>query len=532
MSTTEPLLTYSIGETVTTSSTSHAVGSATAPTTPPGSHAPWGSTSGGRVARRQSSDLREGLALISYARISADTERDGHGVREQHADHREIAASASCVIAREYTDNYKSASKGSTRRDEFEEMVDALQAGHLRDGTSVDGAIIERFDRASRTFGDWERFHDALTSKPGRVLVIDGQAKDPYSEGFLWESAAAMVGAKSEPRKMSARQVASHRRRAMEGRPVGGNRPFGWLPDRVTLDPVESELLREAVTRYVGGATVGSLVRWLNGSGMTTTRGNPWTTAALKVTLRNPRNCGLRLLDGEPVKDRDGRDVTGLWAPIVGVDDWRAVCERMDTGRGAPVRRESTYLLVGLLRCGRGDPMCLASMRVVHHRDVHGHTYQCPSPYNGGCAGSARNGPRLDAYITERVLTRLDARQWGTRPAGGWDGAEDYRSAVERRSALATAWGEKRVSNELFFSQVEPLELEIRRLDAARRRHDAALARSRTLPTDIRAQWASADMEWRRAILGTVIRSVVVYPVGRGRRRYAPAETLNVVWVD
>jgi DNA invertase Pin-like site-specific DNA recombinase len=492
--------------------------------------------------QRGARDLRSDLNVVSYARISADTERDGHGVREQHADHDEDAAGRGWSVVKQYTDNYKSASKKGVVRDDFEEMVRVLEVGFLFDGTELHGAIIERFDRASRTFGDWERFHDALISQQGRVLIIDGQDKDPYSDGFLWESAAAMVGAKSEPRKMSARQKASHRRRAMEGRPVGGNRPFGWQDDRLSLHPVEAPLLKKAITDYIAGRSVGAIVRDMWAAGVTSTKGNQWTSAAMKVTLRNPRNCGLRMIDKELVRGRDGKVVIGQWKPICSRAKWEAVVARMDSGPQR-IRRldegQAQHLLSGFLRCGKatdGVP-CLCRLRVTHFKDVKGHSYTCPPRFNGGCAGIGINGMRTDAYITEQVLERLEGRDWGKKAAVAWEGSAQLEDALDRRGALAAAWNSKAISNDLFFPEVEKIEKEIRRLEAVRRRHQASQAKAETLPQNIRQEWAkhasAGDLEWMRSVMFKTLASVIIRPASKGAAptKLEPAR-YEIIWQD
>ncbi|MDL4773275.1 recombinase family protein [Actinomadura xylanilytica] len=102
-----------------------------------------------------------------------------------------------------------------------------------------------------------------------------------------------------EIKKMRRRARQWNKARAMEGTPKKGHRPFGWRDDRVTLDPVESELLRKAVRRLLAGASVNSIVRDWQRAGVLTPRGNLWKNQTLRVTLRNARLCGWRTINGD-----------------------------------------------------------------------------------------------------------------------------------------------------------------------------------------------------------------------------------------
>src|SRR5438046_7679521 len=101
--------------------------------------------------------------VVSYARISADTRRDEHGVRDQHKLNRRTADRYGWTVVHEFTDNDKSAAKASVTRDEFEDMLRALRAGKLREGTPVRGVVVTADDRLARRPGDYERFVEAIT---------------------------------------------------------------------------------------------------------------------------------------------------------------------------------------------------------------------------------------------------------------------------------------------------------------------------------------------------------------------------------
>lgn len=217
---------------------------------------------------------------------------------------------------------------------------------------------------------------------------------------------------KVEARKIKRRMRRSHRSRAEQGVPVGGNRPFGWLDDRLTLDPVEAPLLARAVEQFAGGRSINSIVAEWNRRGVRTTLGNEWTGKSLRVTLGNPRLCGWRRLGGEIVTGTDGLPVVGRWEPVVPSAAWLAADARLSARKGRGVRpdgelgdvlpadfREHRYLLTGVLRCGKPRPdgsTCNALLRVTRQRDCVQHIYACPNKTQGGCGGLGRRGDKVD----------------------------------------------------------------------------------------------------------------------------------------
>jgi len=77
------------------------------------------------------------MPVVSYARISADTRRDEHGVQDQHELNRRTADRYGWMVVHEFTDNDKSAAKASVIRDDFEDMLRAVRSGRLSNGTPV-----------------------------------------------------------------------------------------------------------------------------------------------------------------------------------------------------------------------------------------------------------------------------------------------------------------------------------------------------------------------------------------------------------
>ena len=495
------------------------------------------------------------IPVVSYARISADTRRDEHGVQYQHKLNRQTAERYGWTVVHEFTDNDKSAAKATVTRDEFEDMLRALRAGKLSDGTTVQGVAVTADDRLARRPGDYERFVEAITYQDGRVYADARGPKDLYSEDVESMGLFGAVISKMEVRKMQRRMRNSHRARAVQGAPPGGTRPFGWRHDRLTLDTKEAGLLRAAAKDFTAGRSLNSIVNEWQRLGIVTTLGNRWTSTSLRLTLSNPRLCGWREINGELVRGPDGNPVVGKWKPVLPPDEWLAIKAIFDARRGRqfypdgtigqilpPEHREPHHLLTGILRCGRpgaDGSLCNTPLRVNSHPHVKSHLYSCPAKSAGGCGGISRRGDFIDEFVSEAVLAKLEERAMTAREVEQWAGEAELARQREKLSKLQARWQADEISDELFFSAVKPLEDRIRQLRADQAKHALAAERLiRSAATDIsslRARWYKAEedgglpLSQKRAYLREALHAVIVHPAGGGRQAFNP-DLLELIW--
>ncbi|MFI6909132.1 recombinase family protein [Nonomuraea sp. NPDC050394] len=493
------------------------------------------------------------VPVVSYERASADKAKDEHTVADQRQYNHATADRLGWRIVRSFTDNDKSAARDGVVRDHFEEMLKVIRAGKLPDGTEVRGCVVVAEDRLVRRAGDYERFVDAITAEDGRVFADARGPKDLYSEDVESMGLMGAVISRMEVKKMRRRVTRWHRKRAESAELPNGYRAFGWNEDRRTLHPAESEAARNAVRQVVAGRSLNSIVVEWQERGFVTARGNAWTPQTLKQYLQNPRLCGWRRIKGEILVGNDGVPVVGQWEPIVTPEEWEAVRAVFDARRGKRVGkegvlgdlpqdfREHTYLLTGVLRCGRpredGEP-CMAKLRVSQHPDLSYHVYACRSKSYGGCGRLARRGDKVDMYVAEAVLAKLEERSLTAPEVGPWTGESELREAEIDLRELRERWHKKKISNRLFFEKAERLESEISRLTVERERHAATAQRARADVTDIRRRWQSTtdpdrlDMSQKRGYVREAFRAILVHPVGQGngsRETFDP-DKLELLW--
>lgn len=500
------------------------------------------------------SNSTQTVRVVSYARISDDTEDDAHGVRNQHRTNRRTAERLGWQVVKEITDNDISASKANTYRAGFQEIVAGLPSGALSDGTRFQGVVVVNDDRLARRAADYEQFAEAFTEQPGRVFADEHGAKDLYSETVEGMGLVGVVFSKIEARKTRRRMRQWHRDRAEDGKPPGGRRPFGWRDDRMTLEPVEAKLLASAVEEVIAGKSLNSIVREWQRIGVKTSTGRDWTTMSLRRLLENPRLCGYRRIGGQLVHDDHGQPVVGAWEPVVSPEQWRAVDTllRARTGHrvgndakpaeALPVdHREHRYLLSGILRCGKvkpDDTVCNAPLRATRQRDCKQHIYACPGKGQGGCGGLGRRGDKVDEYITELVLAKLEERQAVGKETGPWPKEAQLERVEGKLATLTAQWKNDQVTDDFFFSNLRDLEQERTSLRNERSRHVAAVERAATDTTDVRRRWhaepddGGLDISQKRAYVREVLHAVIVQPVGKGNgsRGHFNPDLLVPVW--
>ncbi|WP_405147660.1 recombinase family protein [Sphaerisporangium sp. NBC_01403] len=496
------------------------------------------------------------VPVVSYARISADTKRDGHGVKDQHKVNRETAARHGWTVVHEFTDNDKSAARLDVVRDDFENMLTALVAGKLPDGTAIRGVVVVADDRLARRPGDYERFLDAFTHNEGFVFADAKQDIDLYNEDAETMGLIGVVFSKKEVRKIARRTRQGHRRRAEQGIPVGGHRPFGWQHDRITLDPVEAELIRTAAQQFIAGRSLGSIANEWQRNGVLTPRGNQWITKTIKRMFLNARNCGWRELHGELVRDGNGDPVVGAWEPILTTDEWMAVRALIDTRKGKQLDNNGTvvgilpqdfrdhrYLLTGVLRCGRpkeGGGICNKLLRVKTYAGKKPWGYVCESPSAGGCSGVGRRGDLVDFFISELVIRKMEEAQFAEAQENGeWPNEQEFAKAQERLEEMTRHWEEGKVSNDHYFRMLPRLEKNVNRLRAEEARFRASAerrqSRARIDVAEIQRRWylpedeGGMPLSQKRTHIREALHAVIVHPSGRGNKPFNP-DLLEPIW--
>ncbi|ATO69939.3 recombinase family protein [Mycobacterium avium subsp. hominissuis] len=448
-----------------------------------------------------------------YARISADVEGAGLGVARQLEDCRKLAADRGWLVGDEYVDNDVSAFSGKPRR-EYVRMLADLKSG------ARDGVIVYNLDRLHRRPVELEEFV-ALCELVGvrDVATVTADIDLGNDDGLFMARIFAAFAAKESGRK-SARIRRKMLQNAERGLPHGSVRPFGYEPDKVAVRCDEAAVVCEMVDRYLAGASIRSLTMWLNDSGVPPAASKAWRTSTVRQILCSGRIAGLREHHGQVIG-------AAAWPAIITPAQRDQVLARMTARALTKTRAPRTYLLSGLLRCGRCGNRLYSQARHVNP-DNRVRRYVCLSgPDQGGCGRLTVVARPVEELLTDAVLTRLDSPQLADALAGKASVDADVAALsaqldadTTRLDELAALYANATVTAREWIAARDPITARI----AETRRAIAAA----TDTTDVqelvgtgrllREQWDSLDIDRQQAVIKSVLDHAVIAPGTAGSR--------------
>lgn len=250
------------------------------------------------------------------------------------------------------------------------------------------------------------------------------------------------------------------------GASLRGTRSFGRNDDG-TVNEDEAKVLHEMWDPILTGDSVYRWVQILNERGITTSRGNPWTSPGLSHLLRNPRLAGHRLVDGEYLR------IEGL-APVVHISEHQHMVSVLEGRAGErtprsddPTKRK--YLLTsGIAKCGRCG-------HALHAKGAEGKTrsYACiKSSPHFGCGRIRMQAKALEDAVGVEVLTRLarvkNRRRLQAAIAGSEhtsrELAEKISAVLEHQRSTSEMHAQRKISSAAWAAADAEYERELRSL--------------------------------------------------------------------
>lgn len=440
-----------------------------------------------------------------YARISADAEGTGLGVARQLEDCRKLASDRGWPVGDEYVDNDVSAYSGKPRR-EYVRMLDDLKSG------GRDAVIVYNLDRLHRRPVELEDFVTLCESVGVRdVATVTADIDLGNDDGLFMARIFAAFAAKESGRK-SARIRRKMLQNAEQGLPHGSARPFGYENDKITIRPDEAKVIREMVDRYLAGASIRSLTIWLNDTGVAPAVAKSWQTTAVRQILTSGRIAGLREHHGEVIGP-------AAWPAIIAPAERDRVLARMTARSVTKTRAPRTYLLSGMLRCGRCGNRLFSQAR--HNNPTNRvRRYVClKGPDHGGCGRLTVVALPVEELLTDAVLTRLDSPQLAEALAGKARVDADVAALAAQLDAdqarldeLAVLYAEGAVSAREWITARDPINDRI-----AQASRDIAAATDTVDVTELagtgqllREQWDDLAIDRQQAIIKSVLDHAVI----------------------
>ena len=262
--------------------------------------------------------------------------------------------------------------------------------------------------------------------------------------GLLGEFDTAETEIKGERQKLANEEAARAGKRF-----TGGQRPFGYEDDHVTVRPAEAEAIRWAADALLAGGTISAVMREWNRRGLNTAQGRkPFSRQSVTAILRNPRVAGLAVLpqredpDDRPELDDPPRKRkrllppeitgTGTWEAIITEEQWRALADPARRPRPASRPGAPTPCSAGSARCGCGNKVAAGTSSAGKQ------IYRCDPASRGDRPGphAQQMTASVDAYVEAVIIERLgrdDIADLITPPAGTVDTAALHREAAAIR---------------------------------------------------------------------------------------------------
>lgn len=430
----------------------------------------------------------------------------------------------------EYIDNDLSATYGGPRPD-YQRLLGDIRIGLVK------RIVVLHLSRLWRNRRERAEGIEIMRDHRVTLVCIKGPTFD-FSTAY-GRSMAGMLGEADslEVELKSERHQIANAERARQGLPhPGGHRAFGYQPGGMELVDEEAQAIREAYDLILSGGSLRSVARMWNAAGLYSGRirtgkhrGEPstWTFTTVSDVLKNPRNAGIRVYQGE--------EFPAQWPAIVSEEVYRAVAGILSDPNRRPAGAYGVALLSTVAVCGEcgatvhaggGNLRGKNAAQGKRHR-----TYRCSE--NTG-KHIARKAEPIDQLIEQLVIGRLSMPDALDLVAGDQvdvaaliSERETYR---QRQVQLAEAFADgeltaaqMRAGNERLSQRIAVVEQAI--ADAGRVSALGPLVAT----SDVEAAWRALDVDRKRAVLRELFEVIRIMPVGRGVRTFRP-ESVEIEW--
>ncbi|MCF7548172.1 recombinase family protein [Pseudonocardia sp. WMMC193] len=456
-----------------------------------------------------SSNQQPRVRAAIYVRVSQDRFGNRASVEQQLNDCRRFAEERDFNVLHELCDNDISAYTGK-RRPAYEELLERIRKGEL------DAVVVWEQSRLTRQPYELEGY--ILACEPHSVstfMVTAGVLDLTTDQGRM---VARMTGAvnRYEVDQLRGRVKRGLKSRADKGLPGGGRRPFGFLADKVTHDPLEAAALLDATRRIVAGDSVHGIAREWRSAGLLTVTGKPWNTGQLRALLRRPRNAGLTQHRGQ---------VSGKasWEPIVPVALWTACVGVLnDPSRRSSPGNQPAYLGTFIYRCGAliDGEECQTLMKSWRSGRAGTKIYRCTTPdrtVNHVTAPIAE----VDEFVADYLVNGINDRGFTVptemvavpTPLSG----DTLKDLNERQSFLTMQFSTAQIPQEDYVAALAAINMQREALKEAVSLPLIQEPEGMTNPAEERAKWDGLSLARRRALVSELA-DVTILPVGSGVR--------------
>jgi site-specific DNA recombinase len=155
------------------------------------------------------------------------------------------------------------------------------------------------------------------------------------------------------------RRAEAAERFSRRGQWDGGTYLIGYVPVKVGFawrlaQSDKAPITLDMAMRATAGDSNGKIARWLNDSGILTTRGNQWNAMVVGRLLRNPALAGYAVYKGAILFDEDtGEHIMITDNPILTEDQWLALQAALDSRKQTRGERVGGHMLLRVAYCAK-----------------------------------------------------------------------------------------------------------------------------------------------------------------------------------
>jgi site-specific DNA recombinase len=300
---------------------------------------------------------------------------------------------------------------------------------------------IDRFVRSPADLTDMIRW--SKDNRKGLLSATESfDLDDPLGEAMAY---LASIFAKMESTATSIRVAGAHEYLRRNKRWGGGRPPYGYMvianPDGngkvLTIDPVTSEVVREAVRRVIAGESVSAVSADFNHREIPSPhaafprKGKPegplWGDSSLRMILRDKALLGHVVHKGESVLGDDGMPIICA-DPIVTPDEWTDLQAAIEKASQTHARSDTPSLLLNVAFCA----VCQFPHAPLYRWSKHNYQkladgtrakygpfnyYRCKRSYNlayqrKDCESKLIRVDALDALVRDWVASKYDTPEY------------------------------------------------------------------------------------------------------------------------
>lgn len=465
--------------------------------------------------------MTQTMRAALYCRISKDDEQER--LLRQEQDLRWEAERRGAVVVHVLIDNDLSG-EDKVGRPAFERLIELVSA---RD---VDLVLAADVDRLLRGFEPYVRLYEACERVGMVVAWLGGEGNFATGTGLLELDIRASF-AREELRKIGSRTRRKHLELAQRGVDVAGRRPFGYhrVDGKFVIDENEAELIREAARLVLEGVPLNAIVRdWTARKVATTTGSGLWRVESLKHILASARISGRR----EVRHHGDDRVLVGT---VTGPCETPGIITAADSDRlrallGDPERRKKrparSYLLTGTICCG----ICASRMVSQAHYPDGARRYICSSlPPIRGCGRVTVTADKVEELVTDAVLKAVDRGALNAlMQPHDTAAAEELVQVDALMASLTRRLGQQEITQTEWDAAREPLSQRRKALVHATEEQRRQVGLD-GLPDRLREAWPDLPFHRKRAVVGTLVETVTIAPVGKQATRF-DSSRVTVRW--